>query len=384
MASISKREVDGKRRYDVNYREPDGRSRRKTFHRKTDADRFAAQVEADKFRGAYVDVDAGRVTFKAYAEEWLNIQTFDVSSHAVTERQLRLHVYPTLGSRQISSIKPSTIQAWVGGLKMSRTYAKAILGTVSSIFGAAVDDEIIRKNPCKADSVRRRAPKPETRRVQPWPAARVQAVAEALPERYRIAATLAAGLGLRQGEVFGLGIGDVDFLRGEVHVRRQIRRLTGGLVFRLPKGDKIRTVPLPSSVRQPLAVYLADHPAQAVSLPWDVVDGDPVEAQLIMTRADGQAMRSNSFDRDVWGPALAKAGVEKTRDAGMHALRHWYASVLLDAGESIKAVSEYLGHSDPGFTLRTYTHLMPSSVERTKRAIDGALGCYIGGTSQTG
>jgi integrase len=43
----------------------------------------------------------------------------------------------------------------------------------------------------------------------------------------------------------------------------------------------------------------------------------------------------------------------------MHALRHFYASVLLDAGESIKAVSEYLGHSDPGFTLRTYTHLLP-------------------------
>jgi integrase len=39
----------------------------------------------------------------------------------------------------------------------------------------------------------------------------------------------------------------------------------------------------------------------------------------------------------------------------MHALRHFYASVLLDAGESIKALSEYLGHHDPSFTLRTYS-----------------------------
>ncbi len=45
----------------------------------------------------------------------------------------------------------------------------------------------------------------------------------------------------------------------------------------------------------------------------------------------------------------------------MHALRHFYASVLLDAGESIKAVSQYLGHSDPALTLRVYAHLMPSS-----------------------
>ena len=45
------------------------------------------------------------------------------------------------------------------------------------------------------------------------------------------------------------------------------------------------------------------------------------------------------------------------------------ASVLLDAGESVKALAQYLGHSDPGFTLRVYTHLMPTSHERTRRAV---------------
>lgn len=58
----------------------------------------------------------------------------------------------------------------------------------------------------------------------------------------------------------------------------------------------------------------------------------------------------------------------------MHVLRHTYASVLLDAGENIKALSLYLGHADPGFTLRVYTHLLPSSEDRTRRAIDRALG----------
>ncbi|MEU7176290.1 hypothetical protein ABZ949_32955 [Micromonospora tulbaghiae] len=42
--------------------------------------------------------------------------------------------------------------------------------------------------------------------------------------------------------------------------------------------------------------------------------------------------------------------------------------------ESIKALSAYLGHADPGFTLRTYTHLLPTSEDRTRRAIDKALG----------
>lgn len=57
----------------------------------------------------------------------------------------------------------------------------------------------------------------------------------------------------------------------------------------------------------------------------------------------------------------------------MHALRHFYASVLLDAGESIKALAEYLGHSDPGLTLKVYAHLMPSSRDRARKALGQTL-----------
>lgn len=57
----------------------------------------------------------------------------------------------------------------------------------------------------------------------------------------------------------------------------------------------------------------------------------------------------------------------------MHALRHFYASVLIDAGESVKAVAEYLGHADPGLTLRVYAHLFPSSDERARKAVDRAF-----------
>lgn len=57
----------------------------------------------------------------------------------------------------------------------------------------------------------------------------------------------------------------------------------------------------------------------------------------------------------------------------MYALRHFYASALLDTGENIKAVSEYMGHADPALTLRVYARLMPESRERARRAIDTAF-----------
>jgi hypothetical protein len=67
-------------------------------------------------------------------------------------------------------------------------------------------------------------------------------------------------------------------------------------------------------------------------------------------------------------------GSEPSRANGCHALQHFYASTALHEGESIKALSKYLGHADPGVTLRTYTHLVEDSSQRTKRAIDTVFG----------
>jgi integrase len=87
-------------------------------------------------------------------------------------------------------------------------------------------------------------------------------------------ATVSAGLGLRQGEVFGLAVEDVDFLRGTVQVRRQFRLHSDGRIdFRSPKGAKARSIPLPASIRDALAAYLAAYPAWTVSLSDDTAEG---------------------------------------------------------------------------------------------------------------
>ncbi len=88
----------------------------------------------------------------------------------------------------------------------------------------------------------------------------------------------------------------------------------------------------------------------------------------------GAGTRQTKDRRYIWKPARIAAGVEPTRANGTHALRHYFASVLLDAGESIRALADYLGHGDPGFTLRVYTHLMPASEDRARQAIEAALG----------
>lgn len=145
------------------------------------------------------------------------------------------------------------------------------------------------------------------------------------------------------------------------------------LIFAPPKGGKDRDVPLPKSVADRLAAHADRHPPTDVILPWGSSTGEPRTVRLYLTTPDGRPLNRPTFNARIWKPALRAAGVNDDRRNGMHVLRHTYASVLLDAGESIKALSAYLGHADPGFTLRIYTHLLPSSEDRTRRAIDQAF-----------
>jgi hypothetical protein len=56
-----------------------------------------------------------------------------------------------------------------------------------------------------------------------------------------------------------------------------------------------------------------------------------------------------------------------------HGLRHYYASLLIRHGESVKTVQERLGHASAVETLDTYSHLWPDSDDRTREAVDSVL-----------
>lgn len=88
----------------------------------------------------------------------------------------------------------------------------------------------------------------------------MRALADATPDRYRAMVLVQAGLGLRIGELLGLRIADVDFLRRTVHVEHQAHGVTRELVP--PKTDSSRRIiPLPAMVADALAAHLAAYPA---------------------------------------------------------------------------------------------------------------------------
>ncbi|MGW1351234.1 tyrosine-type recombinase/integrase [Streptomyces sp. NPDC002409] len=371
-------------RYRARYIGPDGTEKSKSFpdRQKRLAEKWLTDIASDMSRGQYIDPRAARITFQTYAEKWLTAHTADVSSQIVTEQRLRLHAFPVLGTRPLDSFRPEHIRGLVSVLEanpaVSGAYARNIYGDVRAVLSAAVDDGLLPRNPCSAKSVR--PPTAERRRVTPWLSSQVQAVRKALPPRYRTMVDTGAGCGLRQGEIVGLAEDALDFEQGILRVVRQVKLIQGTAVFAPPKCNRERDVPLPSSVAEALRAHMDTCKPVEVTLPWRKPGGPKVTARLLFTNSAGGVVWRSNFNIQEWKPALALAGLipgprdgkyVSAREHGMHALRHFYASVLLDAGESIKAVSQYLGHTDPALTLRVYAHLMPSSQERTRNAIDG-------------
>jgi integrase len=346
VASISKR-PDGK--YRARYRDPSGKEHAAHFTTRTKAQRWLDEETAKIITGTYVDPRSGRITFRQYAEQWRSVQVHRPSTQEHIEAKLRHYVYPILGDRPMSSIRTSNIQAMTKRLsdQLAPSTAGVVHRIVSSVFRAAVRDRVIAYSPC--DGVK--PPKVTKTRVEPLATEVVLALADAVPDRYRALVIMAAGTGMRQGECFGLTVDRINFLRRVVHVDQQLVTVTGRAPFLAPPktAASVRSIPLPTVVVDVLATHLAKYP--------------PTNG-LVFASESGRPIHRTAFGR-LWRRAAP--------GTHFHELRHYYASLLIRHGESVKVVQTRLGHASASETLDTYSHLWPDSDDRTRTAVDSVL-----------
>lgn len=306
--------------------------------------------------GRYVDPTAGRITLRAYSQRWLEQQPHRPGTARLYERTLRLHICPILGDRHLEAVRRSDVQALMS--KLGQTLAPKTVENVykllRAIFAAAVEDHVLAVSPCRKVT----RPVVEQRHVVPLALTRVSAAADLITPRMRALVLLSVGTGLRQGEALGLTLDRVDFLRREVTVDRQLVSVPGTPVGLGPlkTSSSRRVVPMPAFVVDALAAHLARYSCSAGGLVFTGEAGQPV-ARPWLHRA--------------WTAAMARSGLPP--GSTWHMLRHTYASILINAGESVTVVAKRLGHANPSETLRTYSHLWPDSDERTRAVVDTAF-----------
>ncbi|MDK1348009.1 site-specific integrase [Streptomyces sp. 378] len=399
------------KRWQVRWRDAAGEQQKENFAKRSQADTRAATIEADLARGLYVDPAAGKESFRAVAERWRTTAVHRSGTASRVERALRIHIYPTFGDRPIVSIRPSEVQAWVKDRSqvLAPSTLRITFAYLVTVMHTAVRDRTIAVNPCAGIKL------PEVRRPEIVPLHKdaVRALIEAAPPRYRAMILLAVASGLRQGEVFGLEVDCIDFLRREVTVRQQLivpdkdadaaEDETPEPYLGEPKThESYRTVPLVGLAVDALAAHLQQYPAAVVDIEDRTDPRKPKrrKARLLFTTERADVIKRASWSH-VWArmeeranEALGKAygeayaaWVQRGRPDGqepapvrvpdgasMHDLRHFYASALIKNRESVKTVQRRLGHSKPSITLDIYTHLWPDDEDTTRAAVEAVLG----------
>jgi integrase len=338
----------GKRSYRVCYRDPQGRTRSKTFRRKEDATRFAHQIEADKSRGEYRDPKAGKQTFGEYVDKVLPLLShLRDSTRALYEGQARRYLLPAFGRIPLREITPASVRNFLASLSETKgpSTVRSCQRLLSRILEEAVADGLIASNPARRPKLERERPR-EPRFLEPDELARL---AEEVPDRYKALIYLLGYGGLRIGEAAALRRDDIDTKARRVHVRRTIAEVAGRLVESLPKSGKPRVVVIPDFLAKMLAEHMLAYPGERV-----------------FTTEQGGVLRVGNFRKRIFYPAARRAGLAGLK---IHDLRHTAASLAIRAGGHPKAVSEMLGHANISITMDRYGHLFPSQLEQLADAM---------------
>ena len=353
------------------------------------ASKKAAMMVADKIDAAlklgHTDVlepqsTPGQVpTLAGYTETWLPTLSPRVRGSTADDyaTRLRVRILPLLGSLPLTEITRERVRRFLGELAargnrrvtkprpLARATLKGTLHVLSALLGRAAEDGLIPVNPARG--LARDIAAPTSSEVQevevftPGELGGLLGIAGSdYPEWHPFLLCLAR-TGIRLGEAVALEWRDVDFERRVLVIRRTERR---GRV-NVPKSGKARRVDMSPQLTATLSGLTSLQEAEAALV------GRTAPARVFPMPGTCGPIRDDVFRNNVWTLVLRRAGLRYRKP---HTLCHTYASLLIEAGESLKYVQEQLGHHSPAFTLAVYGHLIPRGDRRAVDRLDDATG----------
>lgn len=318
-------------RWQARYPDKDGllRAAPDTFDTKREAEIWLTQVEADQARGDWLDPDAGAIDFLAYATTWIGERGLAPTTDELYRRLLRLHLEPTFAGVYVNEISPAGVRTWraerlqaTGATTVAKSYR-----LLKAIMETAVDDDLIRRNPCRIRGAGQE-------HADERPVAEVDQVfdlAEAMGPRWRLMVLLGAFASMRPEELAELRRKDIDLAAGSVLVRRAAPELTTG---KRATGDpKSRAGKREIVLPEFMLIDVQRH------LDWYADQGPE---GLVFVGERGAPLRRSTFGRK-YRKARAKVGLPD--GFRFYDLRHTGNTLAADTGAKLKDLMARAGQS---------------------------------------
>ena len=334
--------------YRARYFGPDGRRHQAPilFRSKLEARKWLALRQSEIIRQAWEPPEAStpkaaKLTFAAYAEQWLSQRQLKVRTREHYRWLLDEHLIPAFGTLPLASITSDDVRTWHARFGTDTpTVRSHAYGLARTILGTAASDGKIGANPCV---IRGAGATKRKHTIRPASLPELAKLTGAMPEPYRALILLAAWCALRFGELTELRRGDVvldpDAGKGVIRIERAVVRAGDGFQVTTPKSDAgTRDVAIPPHLVGVIAEHLAKHV------------GPEQDSLLFPARQGGHL-----------APATLYRQFYKARDAAnrpdlrFHDLRHSGAVLAALAGATLAELMARLGHSTPAAAMR-YQH----------------------------
>jgi integrase len=295
-------------------------------------------------------------TLQAYATTWLAGASLKSSTRRFYHDNLTNHVYPVLGTVPIGEVRRSHVKDLIVAARaktLGTSTVGGIIRTLSTVLSEAVEDEKLAVNHAlRPGRLRRRLGDPNDlrkRRVDPYTREDVGVLLDTarahFPRWYHFL-LCAVRTGLRLGELRALEWDAIDWHGRFIDVRRNY--VQGE--FTSPKNHERRRVDLSLQLRAELRVRRRQERIRW----WQV--GRPLPALVFPSGAETPL--DDTHIRTAM-TAIARKAEVRVLSQPVHGLRHTFASLLIQNGESLVYVKEQLGHSSIQVTVDIYGHLIP-------------------------
>jgi integrase len=311
-----------------------------------------------------------KVRFDAYFEQWIKTYAgrtsrgFSETTRPEYERPIRAHALERWQSWKLAEIEAADMRQCLGemraeGCSVSQMKLRAAL---SAMFATAVDDNLLRSNPVQGVRIpaplEDEAPEAEAKALT---RAELAVLLAAIPEDWRLFFEFLIHTGLRISEAIWTALGARR--PGEhpkVKIREQFYR---GKRRKLKSGAGRRELPLSPGMATRLREHRRASSRGAKTPVFSSTTGTELIRGKLAERVLTPAAIVGGFktEESVAGEG-GEEGLKIRPTVTFHTFRHTCASLLFDDGRNIKQVQEWLGHADPGFTLRTYVHLMDAGI----------------------
>ncbi len=374
-------------------RKPDGKRRTITKGGyATKAEAYSAGIAAYSSWLAKHDISRlAEITLADFIHIWLEHISGQVTYGTITPyRAIAKIVCGFFGDELLKDITPARCEAFIKSMSAagySRKYMRTAKCVMNQMLEYAIyPHQIITANPMEKIQIPRDAKKGIVQRT----VISMDKFAELLEKypygsRYHMFIQLAFRTGMRISELLGLEWKNIDLQAGIIHVKQQLLYETGKgehITSRLKTPASIRDIPLDAGLIELLARWKSDQELNRIIKAGTYTEYYTNEKDSLTRASTGLvppgAIKADLVCTDEDGVRVQRADINKAlKEEGLnaHSFRHTHATMLIEAGASLKGVSCRLGHTNYSITNTVYIH----NTEQIQSATVGIFEQLLGG-----